>query len=143
MALRGILFLSVLIISTTVSASRPNGNGNVIDSCWRSNPKWSNNRQQLGSCSVGYAGKMTNNVGRDVTNYEVTDPSDDPTNPKPGTLRYGMTRVGGKVWVTFQKDMTIMLHKPLLVKSFSTIDGRGANVHIAGGACLLLQMVIN
>ncbi|KAK9199897.1 hypothetical protein WN944_015091 [Citrus x changshan-huyou] len=31
---------------------------------------------------------MTNNVGKDVVRYKVTDPGDDTINPKPGTLRY-------------------------------------------------------
>ncbi|KAK6148701.1 hypothetical protein DH2020_016226 [Rehmannia glutinosa] len=39
--------------------------------------------------------------------------------------------------------MNIKLAKPLLISSFSTIDGRGVNVHIAYGACLFLQRVTN
>jgi pectate lyase len=39
--------------------------------------------------------------------------------------------------------MTIHLNEELLVNSFKTIDGRGANVHIAGGACITLQYVSN
>ncbi|XP_059643433.1 probable pectate lyase 16 [Cornus florida] len=116
---------------------------NLIDQCWRKNPKWWTQRQHLASCSVGYAGKMTNNVGGDVIQYKVTDPSDNPVNPNPGTLRYGVTHLSGKVWITFQKGMRIKLEKPLIVSSFTTIDGRGANVHIAGGAGLLLKKVTN
>ncbi|KAG1354850.1 putative pectate lyase 12 [Cocos nucifera] len=37
--------------------------------------------------------------------------------------------------------MTIRLNEELIVNSFKTIDGRGANVHIAGGACITLQYV--
>ncbi|XP_051142798.1 putative pectate lyase 17 [Andrographis paniculata] len=84
---------------------------------------------------------MTNNTGPDVTMYTVTDPSDDALNPKPGTLRFAMTRLKGKVWIDFERDMEIMLVRPLLVKSHTTIDGRGAEVHIAKGACLLLRRV--
>ncbi|KAL2493197.1 Pectin lyase-like superfamily protein [Abeliophyllum distichum] len=116
---------------------------NVIDKCWRTNPNWRSNRQQLAKCSVGYAGKMIENIGQDVTKYKVTDPSDDPLDPKPGTLRYAMTNIKGKVWITFQRDMKIKLGKPLLVSSFSTIDGRGLNVHIANGGCLVLRRVTN
>lgn len=47
-------------------------------------------------CSVGFAGKMSNNIGKDVLNYEVTDPSDNALNPQPGTLRYGATMIRGK-----------------------------------------------
>ncbi|CAI9757658.1 unnamed protein product [Fraxinus pennsylvanica] len=116
---------------------------NVIDKCWRTNPNWQSNRQQLAHCSVGYAGKMIENIGQGVTKYKVTDPSDNPLDPKPGTLRYAMTSIKGKVWITFQRDMKIKLGKPLLVSSFTTIDGRGANVHIANGGCLVLQRVTN
>lgn len=131
------LTIAIIVLASTPIALAHN----VIDKCRRSNPDWVNQRQQLATCSVGYSGKMTNNAGPDVTNYVVTDPSDDPMDPKPGTLRYAMTHVGGKKWVTFQKDMKIKLQRPLLVSSFTTIDGRGASVHIAGGACLVLQRV--
>ncbi|PKI77809.1 hypothetical protein CRG98_001773 [Punica granatum] len=79
---------------------------------------------------------MTGNIGKGTVSYTVTDPGDDPLNPRPGTLRYGATMIKGKVWISFQRDMTIKLAKPLLIGSFTAIDGRGATVHIAGGACL-------
>ncbi|KAK1348064.1 Pectate lyase [Heracleum sosnowskyi] len=135
------IVITLLASSSMVVGSSSNKVRNVVDECWRSNPKWHINRQELAKCSIGYAGKMTRNAGPDVTEYVVTDPSDDAVNPKPGTLRYAMTSIGGKKWVTFKRDMKIKLQRPLLVSSFSTIDGRGASVHIAGGACLLLQRV--
>ncbi|KAI3455535.1 hypothetical protein Pfo_012198 [Paulownia fortunei] len=135
--------IAILLTSGLVQARGSINNMNVIDKCWRTNPNWRSHRHQLATCSVGYTGKMTNNIGRDVTNYKVTDPSDDPLNPKPGTLRFAMTNIRGKVWITFQRDMNIKLVKPLLVSSFTTIDGRGVNVHIAYGACLVLQRVSN
>lgn len=117
---------------------------NVIDRCWRWNPNWRRNRQQLATCSVGFSGKMSNNIGRGLTRYKVTDPRDDsPSNPKLGTLRYGATKLRGKVWITFKRDMRIKLKKPLLISSYTTIDGRGASVHIAGGGCILLDHVSN
>ncbi|KAJ7975491.1 Pectate lyase [Quillaja saponaria] len=116
---------------------------NVIDRCWRWNPEWRRNRPQLATCSVGFAGKMTNNIGRDLVHYKVTDPSDNPLDPKPGTLRYGATMIKQKVWITFKKDMKIKLEKPLLISSFTAIDGRGTNVHIAGNACLLIFKATN
>ncbi|KAL6180745.1 hypothetical protein ACLB2K_047405 [Fragaria x ananassa] len=116
---------------------------NAIDGCWRWNPNWRSNRQQLAMCSVGFAGKMSNNSGKDVLNYEVTDPSDNALNPQPGTLRYGATMIRGKKWVTFQRDMKIKLEKPLLISSFTAIDGRGVNVHIAGNACLRVFKATN
>nr|XP_018686504.1 PREDICTED: probable pectate lyase 12 isoform X2 [Musa acuminata subsp. malaccensis] len=75
--------------------------------------------------------------------YVVTDPSDqDPVNPALGTLRYGVIQEG-PLWIIFAGDMTIHLNEELLVNSFKTIDGRGAVVHIAGGACITLQYVSN
>ncbi|KAJ1436586.1 Pectin lyase fold/virulence factor, partial [Sesbania bispinosa] len=86
---------------------------NVIDQCWRLNPEWRRHRQQLAHCSVGYVGKMTNNIGEDLIHYKVTDPSDDPINPKPGTLRYGASMI------------------------------QGVNVHIADNACLMIYKATN
>ncbi|KAL3528646.1 hypothetical protein ACH5RR_007968 [Cinchona calisaya] len=130
--------ISIITSSTCVYAKM-----NVIDECWRKNPNWRSHRHELAKCSVGYTGNMMNNIGRGVTNYKVNDPSDDAMNPKPGTLRFAMTHVKGKVWITFKRDMNITLQKPLLVSSCTTIDGRGVNVHISGGACLMLQRVNN
>ncbi|KAM3688152.1 hypothetical protein ACJW31_10G128700 [Castanea mollissima] len=115
----------------------------IADHCWRWNPDCRRNRQQLATCSVGYVGKMTNNIGRDLTQYVVTEPSDNPINPKPGTLRYGTTMIKRKKWITFQRSMRIRLEKPLLISSFTTIDGRGVNVHIAGNACLMIYKQSN
>ncbi|RYQ88451.1 hypothetical protein Ahy_B09g095633 isoform I [Arachis hypogaea] len=56
---------------------------NVIDRCWRRDPQWRSHRAQLANCSIGYAGKMMNNIGSDLIHYEVIDPTDDPINPKP------------------------------------------------------------
>ncbi|CAI9114282.1 OLC1v1014964C1 [Oldenlandia corymbosa var. corymbosa] len=135
--------IAVFFILFTNNQVYPANGMNVIDKCWRTNPKWRGNRHQLARCSVGYAGKMSNNIGHGTTNYKVTDPSDDALNPKPGTLRYAMTHIKGKVWITFKRDMSIKLQKPLLISSFTAIDGRGVNVHIHGGGCLMLQRVNN
>ncbi|XP_057733922.1 probable pectate lyase 8 [Arachis stenosperma] len=116
---------------------------NVIDRCWRRDPQWRIHRAQLTNCSIGYAGKMMNNIGSDLIYYEVIDPSDDPINPKPGTLRYGASVIQQKVWITFKRDMKITLAKPLLISSFTAIDGRGANVHIAHNACFMIFKATN
>ncbi|KAJ0048234.1 hypothetical protein Pint_16595 [Pistacia integerrima] len=116
---------------------------NVIDKCWRWNPDWTNNRQQLATCSVGFAGKMSDNIGKDTIYYKVTNSSDDPLNPKPGTLRYGATVISQKVWITFQRHMNIQLKKPLVISSFTTIDARGSRIHISGIGCLLINKVSN
>lgn len=137
------IMATILIASGVVSARRNANNFNVIDKCWRTNRNWWRNRHHLATCSVGFVGKMSNNIGAGVTNYVVTDPGDDALKPKPGTLRYAMTHVKGKVWITFQKDMKILLKKSLLVNSFTAIDGRGADVHISGGGCLVLHKATN
>lgn len=39
--------------------------------------------------------------------------------------------------------MNIQLKEELIMNSYKTLDGRGHNVHISGGACLTLQYVNN
>ncbi|GLJ17490.1 hypothetical protein SUGI_0304280 [Cryptomeria japonica] len=39
--------------------------------------------------------------------------------------------------------MVIQLKEELIMNSYKTIDGRGANVHIANGACITIQYVTN
>ncbi|PQQ09721.1 putative pectate lyase 2 [Prunus yedoensis var. nudiflora] len=39
--------------------------------------------------------------------------------------------------------MRIRLEKPLLISSFTAIDGRGPSVHIAGNACLVVFKASN
>ncbi|KAL9228645.1 hypothetical protein vseg_004200 [Gypsophila vaccaria] len=139
-----LIFSSILAIQAILtSAKKPAlSKLNAIDVCWRRNPKWKAQRQQMARCSIGFAGKMTNNIGKGTTTrYIVTDPSDDPVRPKPGTLRYGVTMIPGRVWITFQKDMNIKLQRTLVIGSFTTLDGRGASVHISNGGCLLLNKV--
>ncbi|KAJ9684683.1 hypothetical protein PVL29_016917 [Vitis rotundifolia] len=75
--------------------------------------------------------------------YVVTDSSDeDPVNPAPGTLRYAVIQTQ-PLWITFSTNMLIKLKYELIVNSFKTIDGRGANVHITGRGCMTLQYVSN
>ncbi|GMH17440.1 hypothetical protein Nepgr_019281 [Nepenthes gracilis] len=141
------LVISILEAFTTSMLAEGSNNPpimfNAVDRCWRGNPGWFEQRQQLAMCSLGFAGKMKNNVGENVTSYVVTDPTDDAIDPKPGTLRYGVTKLTGKIWITFNHDMHIKLVKPLLVGSFTAIDGRGASVHIARGGCFMLDRVTN
>ncbi|KAJ4842768.1 hypothetical protein Tsubulata_013393, partial [Turnera subulata] len=111
---------------------------NPIDSCWRSNSNWAKNRQALANCAVGFGqGAMGGKYG---AIYVVTTPYDDPINPKPGTLRYGVIQTK-PLWIIFAKDMVIKLKNELIVNSFKTIDGRGAKVEIAYGPCITIQGV--
>ncbi|KAJ7945484.1 Pectate lyase family protein [Quillaja saponaria] len=89
--------------------------GNPIDDCWMCDPNWEKNRKRLADCAIGFGKQAIG--GRDGRIYVVTDPgNDDPVNPRPGTLRHAVIQ---------------------------TIDGRGANVHIAGGPCITIQFVTN
>jgi pectate lyase len=124
-----------------VSECAAGASGNLIDECWRCDPEWRRNRQALADCAVG-AGRHAIG-GRDGGIYVVTDSSDvDAANPVPGTLRYGGIQQG-PLWIVFSRDMTIRLREELILNSFKTIDGRGCNVHIAGGAGLTLQSISN
>ncbi|XAR65673.1 Pectate lyase [Bertholletia excelsa] len=110
----------------------------TIDSCRRSNRNWASKRQDLVNCVVGF-GKGTMG-GRNGKIYAVTDPSDDPLDPKPGTLRYGETQ-SDPLWIIFKRYMVIKPKNELMVNSFKTIDGRGTRVEIAHGPCITIEGV--
>lgn len=114
---------------------------NPIDKCWRCNPKWAQNRKKITDCIIGF-GKGTTG-GRAGRYYVVTDPSDnDVINPRPGTLRHAVIQKE-PLWIYFARSMTIKLQKELIMQSHKTIDGRGAQVHIANGAGFMIQYVQN
>ncbi|XP_072965464.1 pectate lyase-like [Typha angustifolia] len=114
---------------------------NPIDRCWRCRKNWMNHRKRLANCVKGF-GHQTDG-GKDGKFYIVTDPSDnDLVNPKYGTLRYGVIQ-DEPLWIVFARDMNIRLSEELIVNSNKTIDGRGANVHIAWGAGITIQFVQN
>ncbi|CAN4124070.1 unnamed protein product [Withania somnifera] len=133
-------------VNQKINASRRNlgylscGTGNPIDDCWRCEPNWEKNRQRLADCAIGFGKQAIG--GRDGKIYIVTDTSDDPVNPKRGTLRYGAIQ-DEPLWIIFARDMVIKLKEELMLNSFKTIDGRGASVHIAGGPCITIQYVTN
>ncbi|KAJ3682430.1 hypothetical protein LUZ60_015003 [Juncus effusus] len=117
------------------------GTGNPIDDCWRCDPDWEKNRKRLADCGIGFGRNALG--GRDGDYYVVTDSGDDdPVDPKPGTLRYAVIKEE-PLWITFASDMTITLKQELIMNSFKTLDGRGANVHIAKGACITVQFITN
>ncbi|XVE51075.1 hypothetical protein DITRI_Ditri02bG0009500 [Diplodiscus trichospermus] len=113
---------------------------NVIDACWRTKSNWATNRKALADCSEGFGKAAVG--GKYGAIYVVTNPYDDPINPKPGTLRYGVIQ-SSPLWIIFAKDMVIRLKNELIVNSFKTIDGRGAKVEIAYGPCITIQGVSN
>ncbi|XP_068637231.1 probable pectate lyase 12 isoform X2 [Aristolochia californica] len=115
--------------------------GNPIDDCWRCDPNWQNNRQLLASCGIGFGRNALGGKGGQI--YMVTDSSDrDPVSPTPGTLRFAVIQTE-PLWIIFSGNMLIRLKEELIVNSFKTIDGRGANVHITGGGCITLQYISN
>ncbi|XP_022133314.1 putative pectate lyase 2 [Momordica charantia] len=111
---------------------------NPIDACWRSNPHWAADRRALADCAVGFGKDAMG--GKFGVIYVVTDPSDDEENPKPGTLRFGAIQPQ-PLWIIFARDMVIRPRRELMLSSFKTIDGRGAHVEIAYGACITIQNV--
>ncbi|KAM6584366.1 hypothetical protein CsatB_011368 [Cannabis sativa] len=115
--------------------------GNPIDDCWRCNSNWQVNRQRLADCGIGFGQDAMGGKGGQI--YVVTDSSDrDVARPVPGTLRYAVIQTE-PLWIVFSADMTIKLKHELIINSFKTIDGRGANVHIVGNGCITLQSVSN
>ncbi|KAI3847446.1 hypothetical protein MKX03_021675 [Papaver bracteatum] len=117
------------------------GTGNPIDDCWRCDKSWHKKRKCLADCCIGFGRNATG--GRDGCYYGVTDPSDhDAVNPRPGTLRHAVIQ-DRSLWIVFKRDMVITLKQELIMNSFKTIDGRGANVHIANGACITIQYITN
>uniref|UniRef100_A0A7N0U544 Pectate lyase n=1 Tax=Kalanchoe fedtschenkoi TaxID=63787 RepID=A0A7N0U544_KALFE len=117
------------------------GTGNPIDDCWRCDPNWHRNRKRLADCGIGFGRNAVG--GRDGKFYVVTDPGDDdPVNPRPGTLRHAAIQEQ-PLWIVFNRDMVITLKQELILNSFKTIDGRGANVHIANGGCITIQYITN
>ncbi|CAM8992864.1 unnamed protein product [Rhodiola kirilowii] len=117
------------------------GTGNPIDDCWRCDPNWHRNRKRLAGCGIGFGRNAIG--GRDGKIYIVTDSGhDDPVHPRPGTLRHAVIQ-RKPLWIIFKRDMVIVLKQELIMNSFKTIDGRGANVHIANGGCITIQYVTN
>ncbi|XP_020085567.1 probable pectate lyase 1 isoform X2 [Ananas comosus] len=117
------------------------GTGNPIDDCWRCDPQWHHHRKRLADCGIGFGRNAVG--GRNGRFYVVTDPSDDdPVNPRPGTLRHAVIQ-DKPLWIVFKRDMVITLKQELIMNSFKTLDGRGVDVHIAGGACITVQFVTN
>lgn len=115
--------------------------GNPIDDCWKCDPDWANNRQQLADCAIGFGQYAKGGKGGEY--YIVTDSSDDDAvTPKPGTLRYAVIQEE-PLWIVFPSNMHIKLKQELIFNSYKTLDGRGANVHITGGGCITLQYISN
>ncbi|KAI4384240.1 hypothetical protein MLD38_002420 [Melastoma candidum] len=114
---------------------------NPIDRCWRCDPNWAKNRKKLADCVLGFGRKTRG--GKFGRFYVVTDPTDnDMANPKPGTLRHAVTR-NVPLWIIFARSMIIRLNQELIMTSNKTIDGRGANVRITGGAGITVQFIRN
>ena len=117
------------------------GTGNPIDDCWRCDPDWENNRKRLADCAIGFGRNALG--GKNGRFYVITDPNDyDAVTPRPGTLHHAVIQTE-PLWIIFERDMVIQLKEELIMNSYKTIDGRGANVHIANGPCITVQYVTN
>ncbi|KAL8038761.1 hypothetical protein ABFX02_11G129000 [Erythranthe guttata] len=139
--------ITIREVQQSINASRRNlgyiscSTGNPIDDCWRCDPNWETHRRRLADCAIGFGKNAVG--GRDGRTYVVTDSgNDDPVNPKPGTLRHAAIQFE-PLWIIFRADMVIKLKQELVVNSHKTIDGRGASVHIAGGACVTIHHATN
>ncbi|XP_030531087.2 pectate lyase-like [Rhodamnia argentea] len=114
---------------------------NPIDRCWRCRKDWAKNRKRLAKCVLGFGRRTTGGLYGKI--YVVYDGSDDNVvNPKRGTLRHAVIQKQ-PLWIIFARSMIIRLSQELLVTSHKTIDGRGANVHIAYGAGIMIQFSRN
>ncbi|GAB2280312.1 Probable pectate lyase P59 [Dionaea muscipula] len=114
---------------------------NPIDRCWRCQRNWHENRKRLADCALGFGRGTTG--GKDGKFYVVTEDTDnDMVNPKPGTLRHAVIQEE-PLWIIFNRSMVIRLNQELIMTSNKTIDGRGTNVHIVGGAGFTIQFIHN
>ncbi|KAM4107484.1 hypothetical protein ACB094_04G149000 [Castanea mollissima] len=115
--------------------------GNPIDDCWKCDSKWDKNRQKLANCAIGFGKNAAGGKGGKI--YVVTYSSDnDVVNPNNGTLRHAVIQ-DEPLWIIFERDMVIKLKVELIMNSYKTIDGRGADVHITGGGCITVQLITN
>ncbi|KAH7854260.1 hypothetical protein Vadar_011835 [Vaccinium darrowii] len=131
------------MLSSTIATASSSSclTGNPIDDCWRCDPNWANNRQNLANCAIGFGSSAVGGKGGQI--YVVTDSSDhDAANPTPGTLRHAVIQTE-PLWIIFSSNMVITLKHELIFNSYKTIDGRGANVRITGGGCITLQYISN
>ncbi|KAH9563890.1 hypothetical protein CY35_05G148000 [Sphagnum magellanicum] len=101
----------------------------------------------LNPCLSGVTGGGGGSHGK---SYVVVSDEDNVKNPPQGSLRYGVNLGGGSssgsgaggVWITFARDMIIVLKDMLWIRSATTIDGRGYNVTITS-KCIVLSGVSN
>ncbi len=103
----------------------------------------------LAACAIGYASGVTGGGGSHGKSYVVVSDEDNVKNPPQGSLRYGVNLGGGSssssssgsgaggVWITFARDMIIVLKDMLWIRSATTIDGRGYNVTITSTAATI------
>ncbi|EMS61728.1 putative pectate lyase 7 [Triticum urartu] len=95
------------------------------------------NRARLARCAKGFGRETTGGLKGKI--YIVTDPNDDDfTNPRPGSLRWGVVQTE-PLWIIFARDMVINASQEIIIQSDKTIDGRGAQVHVANGGGLTVQ----
>jgi hypothetical protein len=68
------------------------GSGNPVDDCRRCDPNWAAHRQSLANCAIVFGRNAIG--GKNGRIYVVTSPANDHVvNPRPGPLRYALTRL--------------------------------------------------
>ncbi|CAM6056862.1 unnamed protein product [Sphagnum tenellum] len=83
------------------------GSGNPVDDCWRCDPNWAAHHQSLANCAIVFGRNAIG--GKNGRIYVVTSPADDHVvNPRPGTLRYALTRLE-PLWSKY-KTFFLYLH---------------------------------
>jgi pectate lyase len=113
---------------------------NLVDNCWRCDPRWVDNRQRLADCAIGFDRDV--GASKNDRSYVVTDPGD-ADDLTPGTLYYGLTE-DKPLWIMFARDMTVRPIHDLLVHfhMHKTVDGRGVAVVVGyGGGFLTIHNV--
>lgn len=151
--MEGAVYTRVLILCFILSAIIPSSIAhgkkhrgpckayNPIDKCWRCDPHWATNRKRLANCAKGFGHGA--HGGKKGELYVVHDSSDtNVIDPKPGTLRHAVL-LPQPLWIIFSGHMNIRLTQELIFTSDKTIDGRGFEIHVAGGAGFMLQFVTN
>ncbi|VFQ60693.1 unnamed protein product [Cuscuta campestris] len=142
-AVAGAPALGRKLLKSSSSSGGGSKTGNPIDDCWRSDPDWASNRGRLADCAVGFGKGAKGGQEAAGNPYVVDNDGDDVNNPEPGMLRHAVIQPG-PTWIIFARDMTIKLKDELVViHPFKTIDGRGVDVHIAGGPCLNVHATHN
>ncbi|GAB2289607.1 hypothetical protein Dimus_023916 [Dionaea muscipula] len=113
---------------------------NPIDQCWRCRKDWAANRMRLADCVLAWCQdhlrrRMVNTMSSMTRRTLACRTQNRHTTT--------CSHPAGSPLIIFSKSMVIRLNQELIMTSDKTIDGRGVEVHIQGGAGFTLQFVKN